>query len=116
MAVARGGYGVGLEAPAPRWEEDEFMTNPTDAVVRIEDQREGLRQAPFVAQPQTIEDTGLDFGLPVDLCIKSIYYLGRPPARIISSQLAFSYHVVVELLTFLKREQMCEVVGSNGIG
>src|SRR4030042_908813 len=52
----------------------------------------------------------------MDLCIKSIYYLGRPPARIVSSQLALSYHVVLELLTFLKREQMCEVVGSNGIG
>ena len=92
------------------------MTNPTDAVVRIEDQQEDLRRAPFVPQPQTIEDTGLDFGLLVDLSIKSIYYLGRPPARIISSQLALSYHVVLELLTFLKREQMCEVVGSNGIG
>jgi len=52
----------------------------------------------------------------IDLCIKAIYYLGRPPARIISSQLALSYHIVLELLTFLKREQMCEVVGSNGIG
>jgi hypothetical protein len=92
------------------------MTELTDAVVRIEGQEEDPRQAPFVSQPQTIEETGLDFGLLLDLCIKSIYYLGRPPARVISSQLALTYHIVLELLTFLKREQMCEVVGSNGLG
>jgi predicted ATPase with chaperone activity len=92
------------------------MTDPAGAVVRIGDQEEDPRQAPFVPQSQTVEETGLDFGLLLDLCIKSIYYLGRPPARIVSSQLALSYHIVQELLTFLKREQLCEVVGSSGVG
>jgi hypothetical protein len=92
------------------------MTDPTGAVVRIEDQEEDPRQAPFVPQSQTVDETGLDFGVLLDLCIKSIYYLGRPPARIVSSQLALSYHIVQELLTFLKREQLCEVVGSSGVG
>jgi predicted ATPase with chaperone activity len=92
------------------------MTDPPGAVVRIEDQEEDPRRAPFVPQSQTVDETGLDFGLLLDLCIKSIYYLGRPPARIVSSQLALSYHIVQELLTFLKREQLCEVVGSSGVG
>lgn len=92
------------------------MTNPIGAVVRIEDREEDPRQAPFVAQSQTVEETGLDFGLLLDLCIKSIYYLGRPPARVVASQLALSYHIVQDLLTFLKREQLCEVVGSSGVG
>jgi predicted ATPase with chaperone activity len=92
------------------------MIDLTGAVVRIEDQEEDPRQAPFVPQSQTVEETGLDFGILLDLCIKSIYYLGRPPARIVSSQLALSYHIVQELLTFLKREQLCEVVGSSGVG
>ena len=92
------------------------MTDPTGAVVRIEDQEEDPRQAPFVPQSQTVEETGLDFGLLLDLCIKSIYYLGRPPARAVSSQLALGHHIVQELLTFLKREQLCEVVGSSGVG
>src|SRR3989304_2216103 len=92
------------------------MTDPAGAVVRIEDQEEDPRQAPFVPQSQTVEETGLDFGLLLDLCIKSIYYLGRPPARTVSSQLALSYHIVQEILTFLKREQLCEVVGSSGVG
>lgn len=93
------------------------MSNLTGAVVRIEEQElEDPRQVPFVAQPQTTEDTGLDFGLLVDLCVKTIYYAGRPQARAISSQLAVSFHIVEELLSFLKREQLCEVTGSTGIG
>ena len=92
------------------------MTNLTGAVVRIEEQEEDPRQAPFVPQPQTIEETGLDFGLLVDLCIKTMYYIGRPRARAISSQLGLTFHIVQEILTFLKREQLCEVVGSAGLG
>ena len=93
------------------------MSNLTSAVVRIEEQEEeDPRQAPFVPQPQTIEETGLDFGLLLDLCIKTMYYIGRPRARVISSQLGLAFRIVQEVLTFLKREQLCEVVGSAGLG
>ena len=92
------------------------MSNLTGAVVRIEEQEEDPRQAPSVPQPQTIEETGLDFGLLLDLCIKTMYYVGRPRARVISSQLGLTFHIVQEILTFLKREQLCEVVGSAGLG
>jgi predicted ATPase with chaperone activity len=92
------------------------MSNLTGAVVCIKEQEEDPRQAPFVPQPQTIEETGLDFGLLVDLCIKTMYYIGRPQARVISSQLGLTFHIVQEILTFLKREQLCEVVGSAGLG
>ena len=93
------------------------MSNLTSAVVRIEEQEEeDPRQAPFVPQPQTIEETGLDFGLLLDLCIKTMYYIGRPQARVISSQLGLAFRIVQEILTFLKREQLCEVVGSAGLG
>ena len=92
------------------------MTNVTGAVVRIEEQEEDPREAPFVPQPQTVEETGLDFGLLVDLCVKALYYGGRPKARLISSQLALNFHIVQEVLTFLKREQFCEVVASAGMG
>jgi predicted ATPase with chaperone activity len=92
------------------------MSNLTGAVVRIKEQEEDPRQAPFVPQPQTIEETGLDFGLLLDLCIKTMYYNGRPRARAISFQLGLTFHIVQEILTFLKREQLCEVVGSAGLG
>ncbi len=72
--------------------------------------------APFVPQPQTIEETGLDFSMMLDLVVKSIYFAGRPAARQIAAQLALSFPVLEEVLAFMKREQLAEVVGSSGMG
>lgn len=72
--------------------------------------------APFVPQPQTAEETGLDFSMILDLVVKAIYFGGRPSARQIAAQLALAFPVVDEVLAFLKREQMAEVVGSAGMG
>ncbi|HEY7465245.1 MAG TPA: hypothetical protein VIB47_00975, partial [Dehalococcoidia bacterium] len=72
--------------------------------------------APFVAQPQTIEESGLDFSMVLDLVVKSIYFSGRPSARQICAQVALQFSVLDEVLAFLKREQMAEVVGSSGMG
>ncbi|MEX2245922.1 MAG: ATP-binding protein [Dehalococcoidia bacterium] len=76
---------------------------------------EGLA-APFVSQPQTIDETGLDFSMILDLVVKAIYFAGRPAARQISAQLALNFPVVEEVLAFMKREQLAEVVGSSGMG
>jgi len=86
------------------------------APIRNEGAENGGEAAPFVAQPQTIEETGLDFSMFLDLVVKSIYYAGRPSARQIAAQLAVAFSVVDEVLTFMKREQFAEVVGSSGMG
>lgn len=72
--------------------------------------------APWVPQPQTIEETGLDFSMILDLVVKAIYFGGRPAARQVAAQLALPFPVVDEVLAFLKREQLAEVVGSAGMG
>jgi hypothetical protein len=72
--------------------------------------------APFRPQPNTIEDTGISFGQLLDLCVKQIYYAGRPSARDITEAMALPFNVIESLLAFLKREQLIEVVGSVGIG
>ena len=72
--------------------------------------------APFVPQPQTVAETGLDFSMILDLVVKSIYFSGRPAARQVAAQLALNFPVVDEVLAFLKREQLAEVVGSGGMG
>ncbi|MDP9237972.1 MAG: ATP-binding protein [Chloroflexota bacterium] len=72
--------------------------------------------APLVPQPQTVEETGLDLSMLLDLVVKSIYFAGRPAARQIAAQLALSFPVIDEVLAFLKREQLAEVVGSSGMG
>lgn len=72
--------------------------------------------APFVPQPQSVEETGLDFSMILDLVVKAIYFAGRPAARQVAAQIALPFPVVDEILTFMKREQMAEVVGSSGMG
>lgn len=72
--------------------------------------------APFVPQPQTPEETGLDFSMLLDLVVKAIYFTGRPSARQVAAQLALNFPVVDEVMQFLKREQLAEVVGSSGMG
>ena len=100
------------------------MTTDTAAGVRTATQEappsKGIApdpySAPFVPQPQTIEETGLDFSMVLDLVVKSIYFSGRPSARQICAQVALQFSVIDEVLTFLKREQLAEVVGSSGMG
>jgi DNA-binding PadR family transcriptional regulator len=86
--------------------------------VAFETERDHHRTPPsvFIPQPQSVEETGLHSGLLLDLCIKCVYFAGRPPARQISAHMMLPFPVVEELLDFLKREQYVEVVGSGGTG
>ena len=73
-------------------------------------------ETPFRPQPNSVEETGIDFGQLLDLCIKTVYYGGRPNARAISARMAMPFPIVETQLTFLKKEQFIEVVGSSGVG
>jgi hypothetical protein len=73
-------------------------------------------QAPFRAQPNTVEQTGIDFSQLIELCVKAIYYQGRPSARQLSEQMALPFPVLESLLAFMKREKYVEVVGASGLG
>jgi hypothetical protein len=96
-------------------QEEELMEQ---VEVGIEVKRDHHRTPPtvFIPQPQSVEETGLHSGLLLDLCIKCIYFAGRPVARQISAHIMLPFPVVEELLDFLKREQYVEVVGSSGAG
>ena len=74
------------------------------------------QEAPFRPQPNNAEETGISFGQLLDLCIKTIYYGGRPSAREIAESMRLTFNVIEGMLAFLKREQLIEVVGSVGIG
>ena len=87
----------------------------TAAPIRRKDDAQN-REAPFRPQPNNVEETGISFGQLLDLCIKTIYYGGRPSAREISESMMLTFNVIEGMLAFLKREQLIEVVGSVGIG
>jgi hypothetical protein len=70
---------------------------------------------PFRRQPNNVEETGVGFGQLLDLCVKTIYFDGRPSARQISEEMALPFSVVENVLAFLKREKFIDVVGSVGL-
>jgi hypothetical protein len=76
----------------------------------------GDQDPPFRPQPNNVEETGIGFGQLIDLVVKHIYYGGRPTAREITDAMALPFNVVDAGLSFLKREQFIEVVGSSGLG
>ena len=63
-------------------------------------------------EPTSVEETGLDFGLLLDLCLKTIYYAGRPTARLICQRIALPLSATEELLNFLRRQELAEIVGT----
>ena len=88
----------------------------TPSITRKEPAEHALGGAPFVPQPKSVEETGLDLSLLVDLLLKTIYFSGRPSGRQLAEELALSYYVVEEIIGFLRQEQALEVVGSAGMG
>ena len=69
-----------------------------------------------VPQPGSVEETGLELSSLVDLTLKTVHFAGRPSGRRLASQLALPFSVTDELVSFLRQEQMIEVVGSSGVG
>jgi predicted ATPase with chaperone activity len=70
----------------------------------------------FVPEPMTIAETGLDIGLLADLALKALYYEGTTTAGQLGSLLALSQPVMQEVMEFLNRGKLCEVLGSEGHG
>src|SRR5574341_1855864 len=64
--------------------------------------------------PESLEATGIDLGLLLDITLKTIYYGGRPSGRVISARIALPFRLVEELLSFLRRQEYVEIVGSAG--
>lgn len=64
-----------------------------------------------------IDDTGLTEGFIQDLALKVMYLRGQLTGRDIATIVHLPFQSVVgPIMEFLKREQMCEVKGSGGLG
>jgi predicted ATPase with chaperone activity len=64
-----------------------------------------------------IEDTGLDAGFLQDMVLKIMYFRGQVTGYDIADELRLPFQtVLLPIMEFIKREQMCEVKGSGGLG
>jgi predicted ATPase with chaperone activity len=65
----------------------------------------------------SIEKTGLDVGFLQDMVLKVMYFRGQITGHEIADQLCLPFQAVLApIMDFIKREQMCEVKGSGGLG
>jgi predicted ATPase with chaperone activity len=65
----------------------------------------------------SLEQTGLDAGFLQDLVLKVMYFRGQITGHEIADQLCLPFQAVLApIMDFIKREQMCEVKGSGGLG
>ncbi len=66
---------------------------------------------------QNIEDTGLKESFLQDLALKTIYFRGQMTGHEVASEMHLPFATVVtKIMDYLKREQLCEVRGSGGLG
>lgn len=69
----------------------------------------------FLPEPQTVAETGLDFGLILDLTLKTIYYGGRPSARTICERICLPFSIMEGVLDYLRTQELIDIVGSKGV-
>jgi hypothetical protein len=68
-------------------------------------------------RPVTLEDTGLSLGFLADLTLKILYFRGYISGAEIAEQMCLQFTGIVDrVLEFLKRDMLCEVKGSGGLG
>jgi len=67
--------------------------------------------------PTTVQGTGLNLASLTDLAVKIMYFEGSLPGYELADRMKLPFPGVVDrVLEFLKREKLCEVVGTGGYG
>ncbi len=70
----------------------------------------------LLAEPGSLEETGLSLGFLSDLAVKMFYFAGSLSGFELAESLKLPFHSVVErLLEFMKREQFCQIRGSGSL-
>jgi predicted ATPase with chaperone activity len=61
-------------------------------------------------------ETGLDSGVLSDLALKLMYFRGQITGSELAIEMGLSFHTVIQpIMSFLRREEMCDVKGSTGL-
>lgn len=75
---------------------------------------------PFIVmfpEPRSIQETGINPGLISDLVLKTMYFTSYMSGQDISSAIRLPFYGVIDqAINVLKKEQLCEVSGTSGLG
>ena len=68
-------------------------------------------------RPRNIDETGLSLSYIADLMLRALYLIGEMSGQQLVDLLHLPYDNVIDQgIAYLRREQMCEIKGSGGIG
>jgi predicted ATPase with chaperone activity len=68
-------------------------------------------------RPRSIEETGLSLSYISDMVLRALYLVGEMTGVMIVDMLHLPYeNVIDQAIAYLRREQMCEIKGTGGIG
>ncbi|MDQ3930541.1 MAG: hypothetical protein M3328_15530, partial [Chloroflexota bacterium] len=68
-------------------------------------------------EPRNIEETGINQGLIADLVIKTMYFTSYMSGQEISAEIRVPFYGVIDqVINLMKKEQLCEVSGTSGLG
>ncbi|HEX8228360.1 MAG TPA: ATP-binding protein [Chloroflexia bacterium] len=68
-------------------------------------------------EPRSIEETGINQGLIADLVIKTMYFTSYMSGQEISAEIRVPFYGVIDqAINLMKKEQLCEVSGTSGLG
>src|SRR5919205_627996 len=68
-------------------------------------------------RPRSIDDTGLSMTFVSDMIIRALYLIGEMTGQQIVDLLHLPYDNVIDQgIAYLRREQMCEIKGTGGVG
>src|SRR5262245_1001546 len=69
------------------------------------------------SRPRSVEDTGLSLAYISDLMLRALYLVGEMTGQMFVDMLHLPYDNVIDQgIAYLRREQMCEIKGTGGIG
>jgi predicted ATPase with chaperone activity len=69
------------------------------------------------SRPRSIEDTGLSLAYMSDMVLRALYLVGEMTGVMLVDMLHLPYeNVLDQAIAYLRREQMCEIKGTGGVG
>ncbi|MEM8530194.1 MAG: ATP-binding protein [Chloroflexota bacterium] len=94
------------------------MQQPPLTSVKLSDDNEPLiSQTPLPPRPKSINETGLTLAYISDLVLRGLYIVGEMTGQDLVNLLHLPYeNVIDEAISYLRREQMCEIKGTGGLG
>lgn len=104
--MLRGDHPIGVVSP---------NGSITDQRSQNSAQSANQESADFLRAPATLEETGLSTLFLLELALKILHYTGAATVDHMVNVMALPKPLVDQILTLLKEQQLCEIIGSAGL-